>query len=100
MSLSRRTSRNPISCRFRTSTQALWFALEHQEELLEVSDSYKQQGGSFISPETGARMKWYFYRDAWRNPLLYQCFGENNRFEIRSAGRDLEYYTGDDIVKE
>lgn len=82
------------------STHALWMALEHDDHLVEVPSENKAVGGSQVDTGTGAFQQWYYYRDAWRQPVLYECFVPYTRFTLRSSGPDLVFGTGDDIVKE
>ena len=49
-------------------------------------------------PELVARSGFDFQEDAWGTPLQYSVAGKN--FELRSAGPDRQFGTGDDIVAD
>jgi hypothetical protein len=85
------------------SSAALWMALEHVEKIDTAKKEYKEKGGTFTSPETGALVDVYFYRDAWRQPIMYECYPPYTRFTLTSFGPDLVPggdTRGDDIVVE
>lgn len=83
------------------SSEALWMALEYVEKIpTNVKDSNKHSAGSIQAHDTGEYMTTYFYQDAWRQPILYECArGPFTRFMLRSTGPDLEFGTSDDIIE-
>jgi len=81
-------------------TLPLWEALEHRGKFITVEAEYKESGGTLRDYVTGLDYTWYYYQDAWRQPLKYICRQPFNRFILRSAGPDLELNTGDDILEE
>jgi prepilin-type N-terminal cleavage/methylation domain-containing protein len=84
------------------STFVLWSALEYYGQgqfMTPVSGAYKGQGGTFTDPTTGAQQPWYYYQDAWKQPILYVCNSPYNQYQLTSAGPDLVLFTADDIKK-
>jgi type II secretory pathway pseudopilin PulG len=87
------------------TTRPLWTALEYEGDYLQqVPGANKAVGGTISSLTPGPLENWYFYQDAWRRPLLYVCQsdaqGLYSHFTLTSAGPDLVFGTGDDIVRE
>jgi len=89
--------------RVEASSATLWIALEYVEKIDTISKEYKKKGGTSLAPDTGAQVDVYFYRDAWRQPILYECYPPFTHFKLTSFGPDLVYggkTKGDDIVVE
>ena len=82
------------------TTWPLWQAIEHEAKYLTVGAKYKQAGDTFEDPETGASVQRFFYIDAWRLEIRYDCTGDFSRFILRSSGPDVKLDTGDDIIAE
>ena len=87
---------------YQRSSWVLWYALEYQGEgqfMAPVSVAYKGFGGFFTDPRTGASQKWYYYQDAWKQPIRYLCGSPYTQYTLTSGGADLILDTADDIVK-
>jgi len=82
------------------SSYPVWQALEYEGKYVEIAERYKQEGDTFQEPETGARVRRYFYVDAWRQGISYHCEPPYSRFTLRSRGPNLEFGKGDDITFE
>jgi Tfp pilus assembly protein PilE len=53
--------------------KALWQALEYDGKfVVGVGASNKVPGGTFTDAQTGAVTTWYYYQDAWKQPISYQ----------------------------
>jgi type II secretory pathway pseudopilin PulG len=94
---------NPsATLQIQASTFVLWQALEYNGQgqfMSPVSAAYKAAGGSFTDPKSGSMQAWYYYQDAWQQPILYQCTVPYTQYTLRSGGPDLTLFTADDIVK-
>jgi type II secretory pathway pseudopilin PulG len=97
------TPPSPVSAQVQASSGALWKALEYNGQgqfMSPVSAAYKAPGGTFTDPTTGAIQTWYYYQDAWQQPLCYVCQGPSyTQYTLTSGGPDLILFTADDIVK-
>jgi type II secretory pathway pseudopilin PulG len=83
------------------STFALWYALEYQGQgqfMTPVSSAYKAAGGYFTDPATGSLQTWYYYQDAWKQPIRYVCVYPYRQYTLTSGGPDLILGTADDIT--
>jgi type II secretory pathway pseudopilin PulG len=84
------------------STFLLWYALEYQGQgqfMAPVSSAYKVPSNlTFTDPNTGSLQKWYYYQDAWQQPIRYVCTAPYNQYTLTSGGPDLVLGTADDIV--
>ena len=79
----------------------LWQALEYTGEgqfMSPVSNAYKAPGGLFTDSRTGSVQTWYYYQDAWLQPLLYVCAAPYTQYTLTSGGPDLTLGTADDIT--
>ena len=85
----------------KASSGALWQALEYQGQgqfMSAVSASYKAAGGGFTDTN-GSLQTWYYYQDAWKQPLWYVCPGPGyTQYTLTSSGPDGILGTADDIV--
>jgi Tfp pilus assembly protein PilE len=85
---------------YQRSSWVVWYALEYQgqgEFMTPVSAAYKAAGGTFTDPTTLAAQTWYYYQDAWQQPIRYVCVSPYNQFTLTSGGPDLTLGTADDI---
>jgi type II secretory pathway pseudopilin PulG len=92
----------PQPAQVEATSGALWQALEYNGQgqfMAPVSAAYKAPGGSFTDPNTGATQIWYYYQDAWQQPILYVCSSPYMQYTLTSSGPDLILFTADDIVK-
>jgi len=81
------------------SSCGLWQALEYEGIAgFSADPKFKEKWDAFANPQTGEKTARFRYVDAWRNPILYLCPPPYASFELRSAGKDLEWNTEDDIV--
>jgi type II secretory pathway pseudopilin PulG len=83
------------------SSAVLWQALEYTGQgqfISPVSAAYKAAGGSFTDSNTGSVQKWYYYQDAWQQPIRYVCPSPYTQYTLTSGGPDLILGTADDIV--
>jgi len=81
------------------STLPLWAALEAGANLLPAEASTRTEGTRLAS-DTFAPWRWYYYIDRWNTPLRYECAAPWKSFRLTSAGKDLVFGSGDDIVVE
>jgi hypothetical protein len=91
---------NTPTMQLEASTFLLWYALEYQGQgqfMPPVSAAYKAAGGTFTDPTTQAAQTWYYYQDAWQQPIRYVCVSPYNQFTLTSGGPDLVLGTADDI---
>ncbi len=63
-----------------------------------VSAAYKAPGGLFTDSRTGSVQTWYYYQDAWLQPILYLCVAPYTQYTLTSGGPDLILGTADDIT--
>ncbi len=83
------------------STFLLWQALEYTAEgqfMSPVSAVYKAPGGLFTDSRTDSVQAWYYYQDAWLQPILYTCVAPYTQYTLTSGGPDLILGTADDIT--
>ncbi len=83
------------------STFALWSALEYQGQgqfMPAISTNYKAAGGSFTDSTNGSLQTWYYYQDAWKQPVRYICVVPYTQYTLTSSGPDGILGTADDIV--
>ena len=85
------------------TARPLWYSLEcdhdyaddilpkfkHHEELDDIADP--------LHPDQ--TLAHFIYRDSWKTALRYECTGNFRTAVIRSAGRDRQIGTADDITK-
>ncbi|MGD1001683.1 MAG: hypothetical protein ABSA67_13400 [Candidatus Brocadiia bacterium] len=100
---SRLNLKQPIQlAQVQVTSGVLWQALEFSGEgqfMAPVSAAYKSAGGVFTDSRTGSVQTWYYYQDAWLQPLLYVCPGPNyTQYTLTSGGQDLILGTADDIT--
>jgi len=83
------------------SAYPLWQALEHDANYkFAVEAKFKARGDEATDPATGATFRRFYYIDAWKNPIRYECRPPYTRFELRSAGKDAVLNNEDDIILE
>ena len=95
------SSLNTPTMQLEASTFLLWQALEYQGQgqfMPPVSAAYKGAGGGFTDPNTGSAQTWYYYQDAWKQPIRYTCVAPYTQYTLTSGGPDLILGTPDDIV--
>jgi len=83
------------------TTFLLWYALEYQGQgqfMAPVSSTYKAAGGCFTDSTNNSVQTWYYYQDAWQQPIRYICTAPYNQYTLTSGGPDLMLGTADDIV--
>jgi type II secretory pathway pseudopilin PulG len=81
------------------SSGALWQEIEYYNDFVLIGAAYKLPGGFFTDSRTGAVQPWYYYVDAWQQPLRYLCGPPYTQYTLTSGGPDLILDTADDIVK-
>ena len=87
---------------FTQSSAYLWYELEYDGQgqfMSPVSSAYKVAGGTFNDPKNNLQQTWYYYVDAWQQPLRYLCGPPYTQYTLTSGGPDLIPGTADDIVK-
>jgi hypothetical protein len=94
---------NPGTIQFQAeaSTFLLWSALEFQGQgqfMSSISAAYKAPGGKFTDSTNGSLQTWYYYQDAWKQPISYLCVAPYTQYTLTSGGPDGILGTADDIV--
>jgi len=99
----------PPMLQIQASTFVLWQALEYDGQgqfMSPVSAAYKAvappNNGApsiFTDPKTSSVQTWYYYQDAWKQPIRYLCVSPYTQYTLTSGGPDLILDTADDIVK-
>ena len=82
------------------SSRPLWYALEHDGGYIQVGpkNKYHRTGDDIPDPLNPTRtLPFFIYRDAWKTELRYTCTGSFKKAVVKSAGRDKQFGTDDDI---
>jgi hypothetical protein len=101
--------RQAATLQIQASTFVLWQALEYAGQgqfMPPVSAAYKAVAppgynnapSIFTDPTTGSVQTWYYYQDAWKQPIRYICTAPYTQYTLTSGGPDLMLGTADDIT--
>jgi type II secretory pathway pseudopilin PulG len=86
---------------YQRSSWVVWYSLEYTGQgqfMTPVSSTYKAAGGGFTDSNTSSVQTWYYYQDAWRQPLRYVCYTPYTQYTLTSGGPDLIMPTNPDAA--